>query len=47
MFACAMYPGDEDMIANIEAETRDNVRRLRNHPSIAIWNGNNEVYIGW
>lgn len=35
------------MIANIEQETIDNVRRLRNHPSIAIWNGNNEVLIGW
>jgi len=25
----------------------DNVKRLRNHPSIAMWNGNNEVLIGW
>lgn len=25
----------------------DNVVRLRHHPSIALWNGNNEVWIGW
>jgi beta-mannosidase len=35
------------MLDNIAAEMRDNVRRLRNHPSIAMWNGNNEVLIGW
>ena len=43
MFACAMYPGNEEMLGNIRKETIDNVRRLRNHPSIALWNGNNEV----
>jgi beta-mannosidase len=42
-----MYPGDDDFLNNVAAETFDNVRRLRNHPSIAIWNGNNEVLIGW
>ena len=47
MFACAMYPGSYNFILNIRAETQDNIRRLRNHPSIAIWNGNNEVLIGW
>lgn len=47
MFACALYPSSSDILANIEAEMRDNVRRLRNHPSIGLWNGNNEVWIGW
>lgn len=47
MFACALYPGQKEMLDNIAAEMRDNVRRLRNHPSIAMWNGNNEVLIGW
>ena len=44
MFACAMYPGSEEIYDNIKHETIDNVKRIRNHPSIALWNGNNEVY---
>ena len=47
MFACAMYPSDAAIRDNIEQEMRDNVLRLRHHPSIGLWNGNNEVWIGW
>ena len=47
MFACSMYPGDEAFLANVRAEAADNVRRLRNHPSIVIWVGNNEVETAW
>jgi beta-mannosidase len=47
MFACALYPSSTEILANIEAEMRDNVKRIRNHPSIGLWNGNNEVWIGW
>jgi beta-mannosidase len=47
MFACAMYPSDQIFIDNVRAEVRDNVRRLRNHPSIALWCGNNENQISW
>jgi beta-mannosidase len=47
MFACAMYPGDNEYIENIKQEAIDNVKRLRNHPSIALWCGNNEVAEGW
>jgi beta-mannosidase len=52
MFACAAYPGDEAFLANVRQEAVDNVRRLRNHPSIITWCGNNEVYMamdhwGW
>lgn len=47
MFACAMYPGTKDDLDNIQNEIQDNVLRLRNHPSIALWNGNNEVWVGW
>jgi len=28
---------------NIQAEAEDQVRRLRNHPSIVLWSGNNET----
>lgn len=47
MFACAMYPGSQDIYDNIRQEMIDNLLRLRHHPSIALWNGNNEVWIGW
>ncbi|MEY2701692.1 MAG: Exo-beta-D-glucosaminidase, partial [Bacteroidota bacterium] len=47
MFACAMYPGDEQFVENVKQEVIDNVNRLQNHPSIAIWCGNNENDEGW
>ncbi len=43
-FACAAYPAfDEAFNANVKVEIEQNMRRLRHHPSIAIWCGNNEV----
>jgi beta-mannosidase len=47
MFACAMYPGDEGFVENVRQEALEQVRRLRNHASLAIWCGNNEVDEGW
>ena len=49
MFACALYPifSKGSSIDDIKEELTDNVLRIRNHPSIALWNGNNEVWIGW
>jgi len=47
MFACAMYPGDEAFLKNVKQEVIDNVSRLQNHPSIALWCGNNENDEGW
>lgn len=44
MFAGASYREDDpDMVASIEAEARHQVARLRAHPSLALWCGNNEV----
>ncbi len=47
MFACSMYPGDAAFLENIKQEAIDNVTRLRNHPSIALWCGNNEINSAW
>lgn len=47
MFACAMYPGDETFLQSVEHEVEDQVKRMQNHPSIAIWCGNNESDEGW
>ena len=42
MFACALYPAEGALLENIRQEAIDNVKRLRNHPSIIVWCGNNE-----
>lgn len=43
MFACAPYPEDmPDFTAEVEAEAGYQVRRLRGHPCLALWCGNNE-----
>ena len=47
MFACAMYTGGEAFLANVRTEAEGIVKRLRNHPSIALWCGNNEIDEGW
>ncbi len=47
MFACAMYPGNEAFLENVKDEAIQNVKRLRNHPCIALWCGNNEVDGAW
>jgi beta-mannosidase len=47
MFACSTYPMTPALLDNIRMEAIDNVKRLRNHPSIAIWCGNNENHAAW
>lgn len=47
MFACAMYPGDKAFLENVKMEAEQQVKRLRNHASIALWCGNNESSEGW
>lgn len=47
MFACAMYPGDERFLQSVKEEAGQQVRRLRDHPCLALWCGNNEVDEGW
>ncbi|MGO9338435.1 MAG: glycoside hydrolase family 2 protein, partial [Terracidiphilus sp.] len=46
MFGNEWQPGTYAFKLNIEAEAEDQVRRLRNHPSIVVWSGNNETELG-
>jgi beta-mannosidase len=44
MFACDTYPTFEsEFMNNVKAEAEDNIKRLRHHPCIALWCGNNEL----
>ncbi len=49
-FANVSYPSfDPEFIANVKAELDDQILRVRHHPSIAIWSGNNEIrdFVGY
>ena len=47
-FACAAYPAfDDEFMENVRQEARDNLQRLRHHPCIAVWCGNNEISLSW
>lgn len=43
MFAGTMVPGDKDFFDNVREEVKYQVKRLRHHPSIVAWCGNNEI----
>ncbi|WP_313170019.1 beta-mannosidase [Massilia oculi] len=48
MFGGGMQPAyDEAFRASVVHEARDQVRRLRNRPSVVLWCGNNEEEIAW
>lgn len=47
MFACSLYPGDEAFLNNVEKEATYQIKRLRDHASIALWCGNNEMNELW
>lgn len=49
MMACARYPQDEEFQTEIAEEARKVVKRLRNHPCLILWAGDNEcdyAYVG-
>lgn len=46
IFGCVPYPSDNLFLKNVREEAIYNIRRLRNHPSLAFWCGNNEVEEG-
>ncbi len=47
MFGGAIIPYDRDFRENTRVEATEQVKRLRNHPSIVLWDGNNEVQTDW
>ncbi|HVN56788.1 MAG TPA: glycoside hydrolase family 2 protein [Bacteroidales bacterium] len=48
-FAFAIYhmPDYPEFIESIKKELKDNIERLRNHPSLVLWSGNNETEVIW
>ncbi len=42
LFACAAYPEEPPLAAEVEAEAREHLTRLLPHPSLTLWIGNNE-----
>ena len=47
LFACAAYAEEEPLASEVVAEAREAVTRLSPHPSLAVWNGNNENIWGF
>jgi beta-mannosidase len=47
MFAGGMYPGTKDFMNNVREEVKQQILRLKKHPSIVLWCGNNEIEEGW
>ncbi len=47
IFANALYPASQSFFESVRQEAADNIKRLRNHPSLGLWCGNNEVETGW
>ena len=49
MMGCTMYPQDEGFLKKIEEEAAKAIRRIRHHPSLVLWAGNNEndVSLEW
>ena len=47
IFGGDMVPGGRDFQDNVKQEAIEQVERLRDHPSIVLWCGNNEIETGW
>ena len=43
MFACAYYPDRQWFLKEVENEATVIIKRLRNHPCLVLWCGNNEI----
>jgi beta-mannosidase len=47
LFACAAYAEEDWLRVEVDAEAREAVTRLSPHPSLVLWNGNNENIVGY
>ncbi len=50
MMGCAVYPQDREFAKQMETEATAVVKRLRQHPSVLLWAGDNEndiAALGW
>ena len=47
MFACALYPADSLFLLNVKSEMKYQIPRIAEHPSVVLFNGNNEVDVAW
>lgn len=47
MFAGSLYPNTSEFLDNVKQEVTENIIRLRQHPSVALWCGNNEIEVAW
>ncbi len=47
MFANGMYPGDSVYMQNVKEEVIYQIDRLKIHPCIVLWCGNNEIDEAW
>lgn len=47
MFAGGIYPGDPAFFSNVREEVKYQVNRLKHHPCIVLWCGNNEIDEAW
>ncbi len=47
LFACAAYSEEEPFTSLVQEEARYQVTRLSPHPSLVLWNGNNENIWGY
>ncbi|MHC4122779.1 MAG: beta-mannosidase [Planctomycetota bacterium] len=43
MFACAYYPDHDWFAEEVKKEATEIIKLLRNHPSLVLWCGNNEI----
>ncbi|MBE0699394.1 MAG: glycoside hydrolase family 2, partial [Anaerolineaceae bacterium] len=46
-YACTVYPQTAEFLSRVQTEVEAVVRRLRNHPSLALWCGDNEIDAGY